>query len=482
MNADLASLRQPVSREEVDAVLIGGLYRRTRPLLIANMGALTLLSISLWSAGNRGHVMLWALTLASWTMLRFALAKVYLSRPRAIGEARKWTYAFSVGSGVAGLLWGSSLFLIQHLDPAKGPLVTAFLMAALSAAAIAGYTNSLIAFAAFITPSLVPFGIHLVFMDGTPHLMIAGFVLFWAWLVWSMARHLNEGFKDGIRLSLQNQHLAERLAREKDKAEAANLAKTRFLGNMSHELRTPLNAIVGYSEMMSLGVLGPLGELYQNYAKDIHVSGQHLLGMIDNMLDVSKFDSGKVDLTEDNIDIADLVSSAVGFVAKNAADDRIAIHVDLEKNLPLIRGDAARLRQVMVNLLSNAVKFTPPQGQIMIAADRVPADAAEMPGGIAIAIADTGIGIAPQDIEHLTTPFRRLEHQDHLNRVTPLKQTGPHTTAGLGLPLARLLTELHGGSFDVESRPGLGTTVSLRLPQDRVVVPQASAAYRAAAE
>jgi two-component system cell cycle sensor histidine kinase PleC len=477
---DFTVSRTQVSPAEIDAVLISGLYRRTKPLLIANLGALTLLSLSLVNSAETPHILLWACTLAGWTMLRFVLAKTYLSRPRDNSEARRWTYAFAVGSGVAGLLWGSSLFLVESLDPEKARLVTAFLMAALSAAAIAGYTNSMIAFMAFVLPSLLPFGIRLTWLDGEFHALIAAFVVFWAWLLWSMARHLNDGFKDSIGLVLHNQNLAKRLSRAKDVAEAASLAKTRFLANMSHELRTPLNAIVGYSEMMANRMLGPLGNpTYEAYSRNIFDSGQHLLAMIEKVLDVSSIEAGKYHLNEGLIDVEDLVESAVRHVRRAASDDQIKLHIDVERNLPYLRGDATKMRQILLNLLSNAVKFTPPKGHVMIAADRL-AD-----GGIALAIADTGVGIAQEDLVRVLTPFQQLEDQDHLKRSRAQDGQGGHTNAGLGLPLAKLLTELHGGGLLLESRPNFGTTVTVTLPPERVTprpkLPGGDA-YRKAAE
>jgi signal transduction histidine kinase len=465
MTTDLKSLRAPVSAEEIDAVLISGLYRRIRPLLIANLGALVLLSLSLWHSADQRYIVIWAATLSAWTMLRFALARCYLSRPRAVGEARLWTYAFAIGSGVAGLLWGSSLFLIDSLDPESARLVTAFLMAALSAAAIAGYTNSMIAFAAFLTPSLLPFGLRLTWLDGSPHLLIAGFVLFWAWLLWSMGRHLNQGFKDGIGLVLQNQALAERLARAKDTAEAANLAKTRFLANMSHELRTPLNAIVGYSEMMATNMLGPIGnQSYESYSRDILDSGRHLLGLVEKMLDVSSIEAGKFELSEDRVDITELVESALRYVRSAAREDDIQIAAEIEAGLPNLRGDATKLRQVLLNLLSNAIKFTPAEGRIRVGVHRL------TDGGVAISIADTGIGIAEAELERVVTPFQRFQDQDHMRRAAPIRQQdGQQPNAGLGLPLAKLLTERHGGRFLLESRVGAGTTATVILPAERMI-------------
>jgi len=460
---DFAVGRTQVSSAEIDSVLIAGLYRRTKPLLIANLGALSLLGLSLLNSAQTLHIVLWACTLAGWTMVRFGLAKAFLRRPRHNSEARLWTYTFAIGSGIAGSLWGSSLFLIESLEPESARLVTAFLMAALSAAAIAGYTNSMLAFAAFVVPSLLPFGARLTWLDGSFHPLIAAFVIFWAWLLWSMARHLNDGFKDSIALVLHNQNLAKRLSRAKDVAEAASLAKTRFLANMSHELRTPLNAIVGYSEVMANRMLGPIGNPnYESYSRNILDSGQHLLGMIEKVLDVSSIEAGKFHLSDDLIDVDELVDSALRHVRAAAQDDDIALNAAVARDLPYIRGDAIKMRQVLLNLLSNAVKFTPPKGEVTVSADRMP------DGGIALVIADTGIGIAQEDLDRVLTPFRQLEDQDHLKRSREANGQGGHTNAGLGLPLAKLLTELHGGDFLLESRPNAGTKVTVTLPSERV--------------
>jgi signal transduction histidine kinase len=472
-------LRAPVSAQDVDAELISGLYRRVKPLLIANLGALSLLSISLWESADRTHLVTWAVVLTGWTMLRFGLAKLYLRRPRAPGEARYWIHAFSVGSGVAGALWGSSILLIESLQPDNVKLVTAFLMAALSAAAIAGYTNSLLAFGCFVVPALLPYGIRLVWLNGQPSWIIAAFVVFWALLLWSMARHLNDGFKDSIALALQNQRLIAQLSRARDKAEAANLAKTRFLGNMSHELRTPLNAIVGYSQMIVLRVLGPLGNAkYDSYAQHILDSGNHLLDVVNQVMDLSRLEAGKIDLQDDRIDVGELVRGAAAYVEPAAREDAIDLQVDVPAGLPDLTADSAKLRQVLLNLLSNAVKFTPQKGRIAVAATMPPQ------GGLAITVSDSGIGIPAEHLERVTTPFLQLEDQDHLQRLKPLKTDVGQTGTGLGLPLAKLLTELHGGTFTLTSRLGAGTSATVWLPPHRLVEskPAPAAQTRAVAE
>ncbi|MBL8708640.1 MAG: HAMP domain-containing histidine kinase [Rhodospirillaceae bacterium] len=455
----------PVTRNEVEAELISSLYKRTRPLLIANIGALCLLAIALWSSADRFYLLLWAGSLFAWTMLRFALARLYLSRTRSVGEARRWVYAFAVGSGVAGLLWGLSILLITSLTPEHAKLVAAFMMAALSASAIAGYTNSLIAFGAFTVPALLPFGFHMIWFDGEPSLMIGAFVVFWGLLLWSMARHLNDGFKDNVALMLGNQHLIEHLSIAKERAETANRAKTRFLGNMSHELRTPLNAVLGYSEMMKLQVLGPVGNpQYVEYVEHIHDRGQHLLGLVSQVFDLSQLEAGDVALTEEKVDIAKLVIEAVEGVIPAAAADNILVNAEIATDLPPLRGDFARLRQALGNVLANAVKFTTSKNRVVVTAHR------RTDGGLSICVEDGGIGMSAREIARVTIPFHRLESQDYLKRMTALKHDTGQTNTGLGLPIAKMLVELHDGHLEIASQLGIGTKVTIVLPGSRLII------------
>jgi signal transduction histidine kinase len=458
------SAMAPVTRDEVEAELISGLYKRTRPLLIANIGAMCLLTISLWTSAHHFYLLLWAGTLFCWTMLRFALAKRYLARPRSVGEAKRWVYAFSVGSGVAGMLWGSSVFLIASMGPDNGPLVAAFMMAALSASAIAGYTNSLIAFCAFTVPALSPFGINLIWFEGEPSWLIGAFVAFWGLLLWSMARHLNDGFKDNVALLLGNQHLIAHLSIAKERAEMANRAKTRFLGNMSHELRTPLNAVIGYSEMMKLQVLGPVGNpQYQEYVEHIHDRGQHLLHFVTQVFDLSQLEAGDVELVEEKVDVTKLVIEVVEAIIPTALADQIVVNAEVANDLPSLRADYGKLRQVLTNLLANAVKFTTADNRVLVTAQRL-AD-----GDLAISVSDGGIGMSPAEIDQVTVPFHRLESQDHLKRMTALKNDNGQTSTGLGLPISKLLVELHGGRLEIASDIGNGTTVTLLLPASRLL-------------
>jgi PAS domain S-box-containing protein len=237
----------------------------------------------------------------------------------------------------------------------------------------------------------------------------------------------------------------------KNAAEVANRAKTTFLANMSHELRTPLNAIIGFAELLTLQLNGPLGhERYLGYARDIGASGEHLLNVINDILDLTRIEAGGMALNEEPVRCLELIDGSLRFIRDQAVRAGLAVSVDCAADLPPLRGDARKLRQVLINLLSNAVKFTPRGGRVQIEAGREA-------GGLVLRVGDTGIGMAAHDIEQALTPFKQIDNS--LAR----KYEG----AGLGLPLAKNLVELHGGSLEVVSELGKGTVVSCRFPASR---------------
>ncbi len=236
--------------------------------------------------------------------------------------------------------------------------------------------------------------------------------------------------------------------------EIADRAKTEFLAKTSHELRTPLNAIIGFSEMIRSHTFGPVGNpKYVEYAEDIHQSGKHLLALINDILDLSKVEAGKLELNEEAIDLDRLLGDCAGLVNQRIDAGGLRFERDLPLGLPLIWGDARHFKQILLNLLSNAIKFTPPGGRISLA---VSADSA---AGLTITVADTGIGIAPGDIAKALAPFGQVENA--------MSHTFDGT--GLGLPLSRALVEAHGGSLRLASEVDRGTVVTLTFPADRLV-------------
>ncbi len=249
------------------------------------------------------------------------------------------------------------------------------------------------------------------------------------------------------RQAQQLAFLAEQHAEQKRRAEEANRTKSEFLANMSHELRTPLNAIIGFSEIMESGMFGPLGaDKYHEYCQDIRDSGNYLLEVINDILDMSKIEAGRARLDLEELDLEEILSEAMRVLAARAQEKRLLLDLEAAPTIKL-RADRRALKQIVLNLLSNAVKFTPEGGRIVV---RSRATA----GSATIAIEDNGIGIPKDALRNLGKPFEQVESQ----------LTKRHKGSGLGLAIAKSLVELHGGAIRIRSTPGVGTIVLLRLP------------------
>lgn len=255
------------------------------------------------------------------------------------------------------------------------------------------------------------------------------------------------GYADGQirRHHRDNLRLAANVAR----AESASQAKSDFLSNMSHELRTPLNAIIGFSEMIKNAIVGPLGNpRYQSYASDIHDAGQHLLRIINDVLDLVRVEAGQLPLTVEQIDPAAVVEGVVTMMRPQAEKAEVALIVGDMAAIGPITSDAAKLRQILINLVANGIKFTPPSGAIDVSLSQDRAT-----GSISIVVSDTGIGIAEDDIAVALTPFSQIDSS--LSRH--------YDGTGLGLPLSKKLAERLGGTLSIVSTPGHGTKVTVCL-------------------
>jgi len=250
------------------------------------------------------------------------------------------------------------------------------------------------------------------------------------------------------RQALELADLAEKYSQEKTRAEEANQTKSKFLANMSHELRTPLNAIIGFSEIMESGMFGTLGsEKYQEYCHDILTSGYYLLEVINDILDMSKIEAGRMKLDLEALDLSKTLAESLRVVSGRAEDKNLVVDADIDGTIFVV-ADRRAVKQIIVNLLSNAVKFTPDGGKVVVRT-RLLSDS------IVLMIADTGIGIAPQSLARLGRPFEQVESQ----------LTKTYHGSGLGLAIARSLTNLHGGSMRLRSKLGSGTVVCVSLPR-----------------
>ena len=248
--------------------------------------------------------------------------------------------------------------------------------------------------------------------------------------------------------------MSRRLKVSVEQAQQANRAKSAFLANMSHELRTPLNAIMGFSEVMMHQHLGPLDNpRYLAYSGDIHASGRYLLGIINDILDLSKIEAGKMSLeSAEEFPLRQAVEASHSICCNLGEKFGVRIESHLPREDVQLLAVERMIRQILINLVGNAVKFTPAGGCVTIAGDITAG------GGYALTVQDSGIGMTEEDIHKALTPFGQVEN----------KMTATHNGTGLGLPLAKAMLELHGGTLDITSAPGRGTCLTLNFPADRI--------------
>jgi len=252
----------------------------------------------------------------------------------------------------------------------------------------------------------------------------------------------------------ERKRVEQEMSDARNQAEVANRSKSEFLANMSHELRTPLNAIIGFSDILRSEKFGPVGNAkYLEYARDIHTSGVHLLDLINDVLDMSKIEAGKLELFEEEVAVAELVASCLAMIGERARERRIRIAADAASQPTMIWADLRGMKQILLNILSNAVKFSHDGGAITIISNL------DSAGGVTIAVSDSGIGMTPEQIKRAREPFGQAH----------AATTRAYGGTGLGLPITQRLVELHGGELRIESVHGEGTRVSIVLPPMRTL-------------
>jgi signal transduction histidine kinase len=258
--------------------------------------------------------------------------------------------------------------------------------------------------------------------------------------------NLLQTFANQSALAVENARLFREIEQKSRELEAASRHKSEFLANMSHELRTPLNAIIGFSEVLSERMFGDLNEKQDEYLKDIHASGQHLLSLINDILDLSKIEAGRMELELSDFDLPLTIDNALMLIRERAGRRGIELQRTVDERLGQIQGDERKIRQVLLNLLSNAIKFAPEGGRIEVGAKPVN-------GSIEVSVTDTGVGIAPEDQEAIFEEFQQVG-------TAAKKIEG----TGLGLALSRKFIELHGGKIWVKSQIGAGSTFTFTIP------------------
>ena len=445
----------PEFEAEVRVRQIVDLAKQTPVHAVANIGNGVLLCWVFWD--RLSH-----LAMAVWLALFVAFSVLGLSRwwqkrnwpvPRTVSRrALQRTTGFAL---TAGLLWAAAVVYAFPRDDMSLQLVILFLVGGLGSGAVGSMPSQPMACIGFMAPPLLSVLVLLATQGGQiAHVFTLMGILYTIVLLAALLSGF-ASFATIVRTKIDSRTLETRLLEmELEASTEANRAKSQFLGNMSHELRTPLNAVIGFSEIIRDQALGPSAmENYRDYANDIHIAGEHLLRIVNDVLDISQIEAGKLKLHEAEMDVRAVVQAAVKLISQSAFEVGVALSVDLPPDLPWLMADEVRVKQLLLNLLSNAVKFSNRGGTVTVGAARHPE------GGLAVWVSDTGIGMSETEINTAMQPFQQV--------VGSLSRA--HDGLGLGLSLVDGFVSLHGGHLELTSAPASGTTVKVIFPPERVL-------------
>src|SRR5215469_12883036 len=450
---DSAAPAMRVESAAIQCELADMLYSSPWPVatnLLVTLAAIGVLSLVF----NTPIFLGWGVSIIGICIIRIVLWRLYhRHRHDDEFEPQQWIRRVTYFVAATGCQWGNLAMAVAIQSNAPTDSFVPIIIAGLAGGIASSYTAHVLVVDAFVWPVVAPL-IVITFAAGDPaHIALGVLYLAFALNLSLMARRSFASLIALIRNKAEKEKLVGRLFEANRRAESALRAKSEFLANMSHELRTPLNAVIGFSEIISGEVLGPIGnEKYLEYARDLNASGRHLLELINDILDLTKITAERLDLADEIIDVTDLIESCVRMVARRAAAQEVNLVHVIAPEVAGVRGDERRLRQVVLNLLTNSVKFTPAGGSVAVRAS-IELDR------LVIEVRDTGVGISESDLPMVLEPFGQVDNA--------FNRTGGGT--GLGLPLTKKLVELHGGVFVIENVPDHGTVVRAILPPDRVV-------------
>ncbi len=422
------------------------------------------LALMLWHWVPAEPLVIWFGAVTAASIFFWSLHRWFRHAAPPPGEARRWSWTLFAGMLLFCVIWTAPPLLFWRYGDDLGHLFLVLVYAcnmaggAALAAPYPRFAAVSIGTSAFvmIVPSLT---------EGTSfYYGIAALSFFYCGFMIHMSRNVFLTARDMLLLREDRNDLIEQLTAAKiesdkarQKAESASHAKSEFLANMSHELRTPLNAILGFSEIMKGEVFGALGSpQYTDYAKHINDSGHHLLGLINDVLDLAKIEAGRYVVRAVEVDVREAIDTAMKMFTVQASQGNVTLVVEVEHGLPLLLADERATQQILLNLISNAVKFTPAGGRVTAFARRSPT------GGMEVGVSDTGCGIDPADVNTVFEAFGQGQH----DVATREKGTG------LGLPIVRGLIEAHGGKVKLDSTLGKGTTFTCSFPRERLTAPQ----------
>jgi two-component system, cell cycle sensor histidine kinase PleC len=406
-------------------------------------------------------VMFWLMGTLGCHSLQLFLCNRYFLQPRLLSEQRDWVGMISASELFQGVFWVLPLFLFwQGSNDVQRMflMVSTMAVCAVRLLVVSNFMPVLVAGTGVIALGVslrCIFGETVVFYSmAATVIMLEVFFLF-------VARQLQDVARDRLVFRAEKDDLIEQLRIEKERAECereraedANRAKSMFLANMSHELRTPLNAIMGFSEVLENELFGPIqNKAYKTYAGDIHHSGQYLLALINDILDLSRIEAGRREIMEEPSHLSECMEHAQTLLQARADEKRLLIAVDVSPQMPKVLCDHRAINQIAINLLTNAVKFTPEQGKITMKAEVLP------DGRMAMTVSDNGPGIPKAEQQQLMMAFSRGA------QATKQAIEG----AGLGLPIVKGLIEAHDGTLAIHSEPGKGTEITCYFPAARVL-------------
>ena len=441
-----AALNEDAS-EQISALLRGSIV-----LVICEVLAAMAIATAIWSQEGSQHHSNWFDFILAAIVIRIVFShsfgRVSSEKSRLLG----WIVAMTVLMAASALVWGSAVYFLcasETFNFDSSLSISIMVMFALGATLLAAQLAVSIAYLVTGYGTLMVGLQFLPHAEAQPLAFIITLILVGAGLAiyhshWILRRNL---------------HLGRSLLAANEPALAALEAKSKFIANMSHELRTPLNAIIGFSELMKLETFGALGDRrYVDYAGDIHSSGKHLLDIINDILNLSKIEAGRIELHEAPIEIETVLERTVAQMRPVADGAGVELSIIPALSHPQLVADERYIRQIILNLLSNAVKFTPLNGCVFVETN------VDESGALVITVRDTGIGISPEDIPRVMEPFGQVESA----------WTRQFEGTGLGLPLVKSLIELHGGHFELQSELGVGTTAIATFPPERCIHPDES--------
>ncbi|HUN50214.1 MAG TPA: HAMP domain-containing sensor histidine kinase [Candidatus Sulfotelmatobacter sp.] len=430
-----------IRREQVNYLRRGSVLSYSLHPIAAGLIAIAML-------GQVPHqaIGLWLLAVWAAAAARVILWHRYRASLDSAAAAAEWVALFTAIAVASGMLWGIAALVLWPADAYTHQILLLLSLVAVTAVDVLAMASFMPAVLSVLAATSLALFVALYWHGLISPLTICA-MAFYAALLAVGARHINRLLFESLRLRFE-------LAAATAAAQSANMAKSEFIANMSHELRTPLNAVIGFSEIIKDQMFGADAlPRYVAYAADIHRSGSHLLEIINDILDLSKIEAGKLELKDERVELGEVVKVCLALVIDRAEQAGVALVADIPDPPPVIRGDERAVKQVLINLLSNAVKFTPIGGKVLV---EVRADER---GGVCLKVQDNGIGMSPADIPKAMEAFGQLESS----------QTRKYAGTGLGLPLVKSLVEMHGGQFRLISEVSVGTSAEVSLPARRVV-------------